>query len=342
MDSGKEAQSSIIQDIKRVAHTLGYTPSYSEYFARSNHSERQVRTLFGAYSVAVQAAGLELKSKKTMKLSNEELFGKCLEKALAEYHKSEDFEVKERAVRVNPTLYIPDTHFPFVCQRSLNEMHYFIRQHKKRIENVVQLGDLYDLYSATKFAKSLNVYTPFQEMRIGFEMAQEMWRKIRETLPDASLYQILGNHDVRPLKRVIENAPEVEHLVSIDKWFAFDGIETHRNTREELEINGALITHGTYTKIGDHARFYRMSVVHGHTHRGGVHFVPCKKTGEMLFELDCGYLGDPASKALSYTPSRYNHWTRGWGYRDEWGPRFIPSGQDDSFNGSAFTPDMID
>lgn len=45
--------------------------------------------------------------------------------------------------------------------------------------------------------------------------------------------------------------------------------------------------------------------------------------GKTLYELNAGYLGDPESKALSYTPTKITNWTLGWGYIDEDGPRFV-------------------
>lgn len=336
----KEAKShEIVCDIKRVASDIGHAPSKREYIEHGAFSERQIRNAFGNFAPAIHAAGLiSEKPKAKPKIKAEDLFGRDIVDVLAEYHRQNSPQMTTRQTKIEPTLFIPDTHFPFVCQRTLSELYYFIKQHK-HITTVVQLGDLFDSLSNGKFPRSMNIYTPKQEIDLGFQMAHEMWAKIRELLPEATCHQILGNHDIRPLKRILEAYPEGEMFFSIDKYFKFDGVETLMDTRQELDIDDALITHGTYTKIGDHVRFYRKSVVHGHTHRAGVHFIPYD--GEILFELDCGLMGDPKSKALSYTPSKITHWSLGWGYRDEWGPRFIPAGQADDYNGAAATPDFL-
>jgi hypothetical protein len=45
--------------------------------------------------------------------------------------------------------------------------------------------------------------------------------------------------------------------------------------------------------------------------------------GTSVYELNAGYLGDPHAKALSYTASKLIDWTHGFGFIDEFGPRFI-------------------
>jgi hypothetical protein len=126
---------------------------------------------------------------------------------------------------------------------------------------------------------------------------------------------------MRPIKRVIESCPETEPFFNISEYFKFKNVETILDARQELYINDIAFIHGYRTKLGDHRDFMLKNVVHGHTHRGGVHF---KKIGDkVLFELDCGYIGDPTSKALSYTAQKTTHWTHGFGYIDQYGPRFI-------------------
>lgn len=65
----------------------------------------------------------------------------------------------------------------------------------------------------------------------------------------------------------------------------------------------------------------RRPVVCGHSHRAGLFF---KNYGDAtLFEMNAGYLGDPESKALSYTPQKHTHWTHAFSVIDEHGPRVI-------------------
>jgi hypothetical protein len=123
------------------------------------------------------------------------------------------------------------------------------------------------------------------------------------------------------MKRIIEAYPEAELFMDFEKWFKFDGVTTHSDIRQELIINGICFIHGYRSKLGDHRDFNKMSTVVGHSHLGGVNF---KNYGsEILFELNAGYIGDPESKALSYTSQKIVNWTHGLGVIDSFGARFI-------------------
>jgi hypothetical protein len=165
--------------------------------------------------------------------------------------------------------------------------------------------------------------TPSQEIQEGRLMAEEMWKSIQRRLPNAKCYQILGNHDLRPLKRVTEKFPEIASLIDMSHLWNFPGVITHHDTRTPLIIEGIDFTHGHRSKLGDHAKYTIRSTVCGHTHRGGVDFIPLSD-GKIIFELNAGYLADPEHEALKYTPNKLSKWTHGVGWIDEYGPRFIP------------------
>jgi hypothetical protein len=103
----------------------------------------------------------------------------------------------------------------------------------------------------------------------------------------------------------------------------FEGVKTLHDPREELKLPGNVdVIHGYLGRLGDHRNYTLTNVVHGHTHTGGVVFR--QVAGRVLWELDCGLAGDMESKALSYTPQKSTKHTLGWGFLDEYGPRFIP------------------
>lgn len=101
-----------------------------------------------------------------------------------------------------------------------------------------------------------------------------------------------------------------------------DGVEIHEDSRAEIEIDGVLYIHGWMTGIGKHAKYFNQSVVHGHTHVGGLWTQNLKK--KFIFELDCGYLADPYQVPLTYRATKTTNWTKGFGFIDSWGPRFCP------------------
>lgn len=189
--------------------------------------------------------------------------------------------------------------------------------------HIVQMGDLYDLFSYSKFPRTLDVCTPNQEIQNARLMGEEMWKAIRRRAPKAELHQILGNHDIRPLRRITEKYPEIASLIDISHLWVFDGVKTHHDVRTPLVINEIDFIHGYRSKLGDHAKYTQRSTVCGHSHRGGVEIIPLSN-GKTIFELNAGYLADPEHEALKYTPMKFSKWTHGVGFIDELGPRFIP------------------
>lgn len=221
------------------------------------------------------------------------------------------------------TLVVGDCHFPFVDYDCLQAVYSACKIH--RPQRVVQVGDLYDLFAWSKFPKSL-VYTPQDEIYEGRKMAEAFWKNIQKQTPRGCEYhQILGNHDVRPTRRLIEAFPEGEvFFTGMDDFFKFQGVTSHLDSRKELILDNVCYIHGHLSRLGAHMRFNGMNTVHGHTHRGGIHYENFH--GKILWELDAGFIADPKTKALSYTPQKFTKWIRGYGLIDENGnPHFIPT-----------------
>lgn len=221
----------------------------------------------------------------------------------------------------NRIVAIPDLHFPWVNTRALSRVLEFIQGFKPHI--LIQLGDLYDMYSQSKFARSLDLATPRQEISRGFSLATKMWGDIHKKAPRAKLFQLLGNHDDRGHKRLLEKCPELEYFADFKSVFEFNNVETIHDARQELIIDNIVFQHGHYAVLGQHMRYNLMKTVHGHSHKGGVVYMPHKN--EIIWELDCGYLADSSAIPLSYSKQKQiTKCTLGFGVIDEYGPRFIP------------------
>lgn len=238
-----------------------------------------------------------------------------------------------------------DIHFPFHHKNLLSLAMYFCI--KGNYDYVCQVGDLRDWYSASKFPRSYNVFTPKHEQQWASYYAELFWGILREKLPHASLFQILGNHCVRPHKRIVEKAPEFEQdIVSmIRDLYTFEGVKTVYDSREELYIDDICIIHGYLSRLGAHAAYNLKSVVCGHSHTGGVAYIRnAGHEGGILWELNAGYLADPFTAGLSYTAQkRATKWTWGFGAVDEWGPRFVPLHPEDMnrFKGDPLLEELI-
>lgn len=311
----------LVAEVKQVASDLGRVPTREEFREHSKLGEKAYRRLFGGYSLLLQAAGL---SKVAIKFDPSEAFQAPVEKPVYPNHtivpKSGTYDLKFGSSK--KILILGDTHFPWVNMDALCGVYAFIEANPE-IDTVIQMGDLYDMYSWAKFPRSHLLYNPQEEIKVAREMAGEMWAKVQAMLPRARCVQLLGNHDIRPIKKCLEFAPELEPFLEFKKFFEFPGVELVQDHRHPFELGGVGFIHGFLGGLGAHARKFLRSIVCGHTHKGGVVTVPLAD-GTVLFECNAGYLGDPTSRPMSYTPTKMNEWTPGFAYLDEWGPRFIP------------------
>lgn len=216
-------------------------------------------------------------------------------------------------------LAVPDVHFPFHHQPTLNWIYKVAKE--KQPDVIIQMGDLYDFYAASRFARTHNVMTPEEEFDEGRRGAEAMWKNLKAISPKAQCIQLLGNHDVRPNKKILALVPEMESMVDLESPFMFKGVKTILDPGEEIEIDGVIYIHGHYLKLGDHMNYFLQPVVHGHTHKGGTIYK--KLRGEVLWELDCGFASDETSVPMRYGATRRNHWTLGCGWVDSYGPLFM-------------------
>jgi len=215
-----------------------------------------------------------------------------------------------------------DLHFPFHHKRALSWALDVIKVEKPT--HVIQMGDLFDQYSLSRFPRSQNVMTPAQEVAEARECSAEMWRIVKKYAPKAKCIQLIGNHDTRVKSRILEKLPELMGIVNFDALYKFPGVRTVASDLEEYLLYGMVFMHGYKSKLGDHAQHNRLPTIVGHSHRGGLWVGQDHKDGKALWELNCGYLGCERSVALTYRKQRWNNWTLGLGMIDQYGPRFIP------------------
>jgi predicted phosphodiesterase len=220
---------------------------------------------------------------------------------------------------------ISDIHWPFEHKPTV-EKFLSIAVKAFQPEHVVINGDAWDFYSHSKFPRSHNVFTPGQEEQLAREMNATFWAEVQKAAPKAKCHQILGNHDIRPLKRIMESMPTMEHWV--DKYFrelfTFENVETIFDPRQELILgDDIVILHGYASKLGDHRDHLHMNAVVGHTHRPGVVYKAIGPNQEPIWEANSGLAGDPTAKGLTYTTTRMNGWVNSFLMIDEHGPRVV-------------------
>lgn len=189
--------------------------------------------------------------------------------------------------------------------------------------HIVQIGDLYDQYSFSRFTKK-NITTSTQELRRARNDGVEFWRQCKKLARGASCYQLLGNHDIRLTKRIADKVPEAYEFVKeeLDRLYTFEGVKTIYDERELLKIGNVSFHHGYLSNLGAHSKSHGCNIVVGHSHVGGCVFE--QRAGKIIWELNAGYLADETSEPLRYRPTKTSKWTLGIGFVDSNGPRFIP------------------
>lgn len=308
----------LISALKQLAAELGQTPTRQQFLQYAGKGAYRFETVWAGkdpWSRFVQAAGLV--PIKSSRITNE-IFKKDIEKHLESYIPKETMPHEPW-----PKIAIlGDLHEPFGSDRVKAAFCSFIGRFKP--DYVVQIGDLFDMYSHSKFPRSSNLFTPKEEEKAARQRAEELWKEVHKSHAEAKRIGILGNHDVRPLKRTLESMPSFEHW--IEKYFqelmTFDGVEMILDPRQEYIISDIAFLHGYLSKLGSHRDYMLMNAVRGHDHTGGVVFKQIHE--KVLWELDVGFAGDFNAKGFDYQNQRRSQWTQGFGAIDELGPRFIP------------------
>lgn len=218
---------------------------------------------------------------------------------------------------------------PYECRKSLRAMYKIASRlnELKPITNIVQLGDLYDLFALSKYPHTLNKETPKQEIIRGRQAAERMWQELQSLFPTAKCWQLKGNHCLRAQKRITEKLPELSEIVGIDHLWEFEGVKTMKSQRDELILKCSgkeiVFIHGHYCKQGQHLAHNLENTVFGHTHRAWVQYR--KQKDKILWEMTTGCMADIKSHAMEYTAQKkFNSMINGFGLIDEYGARFIP------------------
>ena len=304
-------QQDLINEFHIMSAELRRHPTRHEFINRVSVHRLQIH--FENWGAFLAAMGIENPASRKVDAT---IFNRDIERHLANY----TAEPKEKETYPKIAI-ISDIHWPFHSERVVSR---FIEYTQKfNPEFIVINGDAWDCYSHAKFPRSHNVFTPREEQRLSRELNEKFWKDVKEVCPNAKCYQLLGNHDVRPMKRILEEYPEAEDWIKekMKQLFTYDGVETIFDFRQELHIGSIVIHHGFKSGLGAHRDHNLQNSISGHTHKPGVVYRTVR--GSAIWELNTGYAGDPLAKGLTYTATKITDWVQGFGIVDENGPRFI-------------------
>lgn len=210
---------------------------------------------------------------------------------------------------------LSDTHFPFQNKQALKKALDIIAKEKPDV--VLQVGDVLDAYVFSNYSKKTSV-TIKNDVVLGIKQAADMWKNIKSLVPKAKLYQLIGNHDVRLNKRIMERIPELAELYNGLSLLEFPGVKLLKSDRDFLEIDGVVYCHGWLSNSIDHAKFFNKPTVHGHRHKATIQY-----DTQRLWSMDVGCLVDVKSIPMGYTPSQYSKWTIASGMVENGQPRLF-------------------
>jgi hypothetical protein len=309
----------LILKLKDMAIELGRTPHRDEFIKQIVNGKRAVTDCFGSYAALVIASGLQ--GTRTKKVDNS-IFEFKIERHLEQYREKPQYEPVLQRKKYPKIAVLGDIHEPFSHEKLKADFVSFVGLQQP--DYVIQVGDSFDAYAHAKFPRSHNVFTPKEEEQIARKNMEILWSEIHRVSPNSKCVMLLGNHCIRSLKRVLESVPSIEHWAAayLKDLMTFDGVETIYDPTQEYFIEDIAFLHGYRSQIGEHRDYMLMNAVCGHIHLGGVSYRHIQ--GKTLWELNAGLAGDPLAKGLSYRPQKIFKWTLGWGFIDQWGPRFIP------------------
>lgn len=210
---------------------------------------------------------------------------------------------------------MPDRHFPFAHKRACEWVVGVAKTYQPDV--VVGLGDELDLYSLSRYPKSVNLMTPGEEYKRGMEQYVAHWEGLKKASPKAKYFEISSNHGDRLRKRIRDKAPELESYLNAEPF----GVGSVERVQGELSLDGVCYMHGFRSRALDHARYNQRATVHGHSHSASLRWLKNKKGA--YFNLECGWLGAEDKEAFSYNPQALTQWVLACGLVTDGSPTLL-------------------
>lgn len=180
-----------------------------------------------------------------------------------------------------------DIHIPFQDDAAVRS---FIKYCKEKQPEVVVLnGDVLDMFMLSRFTKGEG-RNPLEEMM----MCQGFLDSLRKAVPNADIYYVIGNHENRLEKYVLNKAPELASLIE-DVFTIIKTSDYKVRGCASVTFNDNFVCkHGTYignksglSAIKEMENSY-MSGATGHVHRGIVY--RARKAGRKFVWIETGCL----------------------------------------------------
>jgi len=174
--------------------------------------------------------------------------------------KSYKIEVNKR----EDALVVPDLHVPYQHEPTVDIIFQVAKDLKP--DHIVLIGDCIDaeyLGSWTKDTVEEGIYKTLEEIE---QFREDFYKPLKNICPEANYYWTGGNHDMQRIKDAINDLPEREKIIDLEKEFPDI---TMCEYNEYIKIGKLYYTHGTYHNkyhARKHVDAYQSNVMYGHTH----------------------------------------------------------------------------
>ena len=196
---------------------------------------------------------------------------------------------------------LSDIHIPFQDDDTLANVFDCIIDSQPQY--IVLLGDILDCYSISRFCKRPD---RIRNLQHEIDVFYKLMRGLKKQIPNTEIHYVLGNHENRLEKLVLEN-PGLFGLKALEpqKLFRLDelGIFYHKT---KVKLNNFIYYHGdavrkdaSYSAKAEYMDHKMQDGVSGHTHRLGSYYTTYEQEPSGWFENGClckiepDYLNDP-------------------------------------------------
>lgn len=199
------------------------------------------------------------------------------------------------------TFVLSDMHIPFQDDETIRNVFDCIVDNQPKY--IVLLGDILDCYSISRFLKHPD---RFRNLQDEINIFYKMMRELKKELPNTDIHYVLGNHENRLEKLVLENSG-LYGLKNLQprQVFRLDELGIHYH-KTKVVIDDFIYYHGdvvrkdsSYSAKAEYVGHDSNSGISGHTHRAGSYYKTyAKKVGfwlenGCLCKLEPDYLNDP-------------------------------------------------
>lgn len=204
--------------------------------------------------------------------------------------KNKKIKMEQCTLSTGKVVIISDIHIPFQDNKAVGAAFDYINKVRPKV--VVLNGDIVDFFKLSHFTKGEG-RNPAQEIK----ECQKLFKQLKKVLDeDAKIYYVIGNHETRLEKYVLQNAPEVASI--IDDVFSILEVEKYGivGCSQVLFNKLFLCRHGKL--LGKYSGMSAMkelaasytSGASGHSHRLSL-FI-CRKNGIKYVWMETGGLMD--------------------------------------------------